>query len=272
MAEDVGLVLKKVQETLGHHEASLGSDPFRELGDDPDYGRTFLADLNDSRQRLLYVERLVGRDFDVQRLNAYAETQGELRHLYDYVSKVVTQASGSVANTQHARRRLAAAQDALGRLMGLMGVGEVQDEGAPPPPQHPPNVAKKPAPLSPTATSKSMTPPPPRPPDAAEIATPPAATGKSAPQPQQCPPDAADEATPPAPDMTSQKLAELLTKGYDKEEMLNLAHRLGFVVDDLPTTGTLFTMARSLVGYAERRGRVQALVEKVRQERPHLFA
>lgn len=244
MAEDVGLVLKKVQETLGHHEASLGSDPFRELGDDPDYGRTFLADLDDSRQRLLYVERLVGRDFDVQRLNAYAETQGELRHLYDYVSKVVTQASGSVANTQHARRRLAAAQDALGRLMRLLGVVAGQDESAGPAQQ--------------------------RPPDAAEKATPPAVIGKSAPQPQQRPPGAADEATPPALDMTSQELAELLTKGYDKEEMLDLAHQLGFVVDDLPKTGTLFTMARSLVGYAERRGKLPVLVEKVRQERPHL--
>jgi hypothetical protein len=68
------------------------------------------------------------------------------------------------------------------------------------------------------------------------------------------------------------ELADRLAKKFSNEEMKDLAFKVGFVVDDLPKDAQRFTMARSLVEFAERRGQLPALVEKALQERPHLFA
>jgi hypothetical protein len=244
-------MLADVRAILERNEADLGR-PFWELGADPDSAGAFLADLNRCGQHMQHVAGLVGNEFDIQRLNTYAETQGALRDLHNYVGQVVAQGRGSVSNTQHARRLLATAREALERLMALLGVGAGQNE------------ATRPAPAG-----EDKPPPPRRPPNAVEEAPPTAATDRETDRPASRSPDTAAR---PSQALTPLELAERLAQGFNKTELKDLAFKLGFVVDDLPENVTRFGMARSLVEYADRRGQLPALVEQAEQERRHLFS
>jgi hypothetical protein len=127
VAEQVGQILTKVQSILDHNKAQLDAS-FVEFGSDPAECRAFLTELDDNRKRLEHVVGLVGSTFDTSRLTSYAETQGALQTLRDYVAEVLAQGQGSVANTRHALDLLEVAQGALARLMALLGVTVGQDE------------------------------------------------------------------------------------------------------------------------------------------------
>ena len=80
-----------------------------------------------------------------------------------------------------------------------------------------------------------------------------------------------DPPPPPGPDMQAHVLIGLLAKEYRQEGLYNLA--IGLAI----STGTLNewtprTLARSLVLEARKRGKYQALLGRVSQERPHLFS
>lgn len=246
MAEALGRILQDIQAMLDRHEAKLGVR-FRQLGADPRYDRAFLADLSDSCRRLPPLAGAARRAFDAHRLNAYSAVQGTLGQLHKYVDDVVAQGSGSEDNTRHALTLLAAAQAALGRLMALMDVVDRAGKGGAPPQQHPPDAPKEATPPTGAEASPDMPPPHPQPPNAAE------------------------KTAPPTSNMTPQELAERLAKKFSNDEMKDLAFKVGLVVDDLPKDASRFTMARSLVEIAERRGMFSALVEKALQERPALF-
>jgi 2'-5' RNA ligase/tetratricopeptide (TPR) repeat protein len=66
------------------------------------------------------------------------------------------------------------------------------------------------------------------------------------------------------------KLAQLLTKYFDKEELRTLCFNLGVDYNDLPAEGKT-NKARELVSYLERRSRIIELIEVCQQLRPDIL-
>lgn len=60
-----------------------------------------------------------------------------------------------------------------------------------------------------------------------------------------------------------------LDEHFNDNELVNLAYDLGASYENLPGD-TKGRKARELVGYMRRRGRMQSLVERCREERPHV--
>ena len=98
------------------------------------------------------------------------------------------------------------------------------------------------------------------------------AAGKSDIPPRQRPSDTIEPTAPPTPVMTPLEMAERLAQGFNKEEMVDLAFKLGFDIKHLAEGRSPFSMARELVVFMNGRGRLPALVELARLERPNLFA
>jgi hypothetical protein len=128
----VGQILAEVQRILDRYEAEL-SKPLFEFGRKPAKCRAFLADLNASRQRLERVAGLMGSTFDARHLTTYAESQGALQNLRDYVGEVLAQGQGSVGNTRRVLGLLATAREALARLTALFDVALPTTEKHPSP-------------------------------------------------------------------------------------------------------------------------------------------
>lgn len=89
-------------------------------------------------------------------------------------------------------------------------------------------------------------------------------------------PDLLDESpplpsTPPQPDLELPNLAKRLADGFEKEEMIDVAFKLGFNVKHLAEGRSRYAMARELVEYMDSRGQLPALVKQAKLERPHLF-
>jgi hypothetical protein len=166
---------------------------------------------------------------------------------------------------------LADVQASLDRLMNKLGVVDGPDQGAPPSPTEPGQEKSPSRTRKAGASGKRKVLPRQRRVAQAKIANPPIALdGRAAPTPLQ-PLTATDKTAPPTPDLRPEELAERLAKGYNKKEMIDLAFGLGFQVDHLAEQESDPSAARILVLYMDRRGQLPALVEKARQERPHLF-
>jgi len=79
----------------------------------------------------------------------------------------------------------------------------------------------------------------------------------------------------PAPDPRGQEaeterqvhLYQMIEHQFDMDEMLDLAFRLG--LPDISRTETVAARARALVLYAQRRGKLNALIDLCRRERPN---
>lgn len=65
------------------------------------------------------------------------------------------------------------------------------------------------------------------------------------------------------------KLSDQITEYFNAEELADLCFRLGISYDNLPGT-TNSTKARELTDYCRRHGRMENLVEKCRELRPHV--
>jgi hypothetical protein len=66
------------------------------------------------------------------------------------------------------------------------------------------------------------------------------------------------------------ELRQVLAECFDKEDLRTLCFDLGVEYDDLPAMGRR-NRARELVKYLEHRGRIQELIERIKQLRPDVL-
>lgn len=100
-------------------------------------------------------------------------------------------------------------------------------------------------------------PPPPRP-------------APDAPVPPEPPVPVEESAAHEAPELTSAQLLDMLRNYFDTVELHALSRSLSIPAHAL-TTSSVAVMALSLLEYAERHGKYQALVAEVKRLRPFLF-